>query len=113
MIRREQLPTLGPSRCRRCQGQIVWAFTERAKRVCVDASPSSAGRWILWHDASDGQPELTSLAVYNAGRKSPYSGPLWSVHFATCPKRKRKSKDSNSSVDPRQLDLFGGNGGRR
>jgi hypothetical protein len=64
-------------KCRSCRAPIVWARTERGKRMPVDARPAADGTYRLDEpDRYEGP-----LAVYDPRG----TGPRYASHFGTCP----------------------------
>ena len=62
-----------------CQAEIVWALTEKAKRMPVDAKPSPRGN-IALRDTGGSVPIAAVLSADKAfGRTD-----LRTSHFATC-----------------------------
>lgn len=63
-----------------CQAPIIWAVTERAKRMPVDAEPTSRGNVVL-HNTGGPAPVAVVLKPDRVfGRTD-----LHTSHFATCP----------------------------
>lgn len=72
--------------CRSCKAEIVWAITERGKRMPVDKLPSKKGNLMLvWRTG-----EVTPLAVYLTTEQiAAFDGSLQRhrmhlSHFVTC-----------------------------
>jgi hypothetical protein len=66
------------SRCRSCGAEIVWAMHEfTRRRMPLDAEPIEAGNVAL----EDGVARVLRP-------NSPYQGPRYVSHFATCPNAK-------------------------
>jgi hypothetical protein len=74
-----------------CRAPIVWAITEKAKRMPVDLEPSAGGNIVL-RDTGGTAPLAVVLAPSQAFRRRN----LRTSHFATCPAapsfRKRRPK---------------------
>jgi hypothetical protein len=80
--------------CSSCNAPIVWALTERGKRMPVDAEPVEDGNVLLshrgWPGAApvaivQGPLEIEQLRIQH--ERTPQQGPLrlFTSHFATCP----------------------------
>lgn len=67
--------------CRSCHAPVIWAVTEAARSMPVDAEPSAAGTLVL-EQRVEGRPPLarTIKAELRGGRTD-----LHTSHFATCP----------------------------
>lgn len=65
-------------RCDSCGASIFWAFTERGKKIPLDAEPSLNGNMVLDNNLDDG----TVLAIY---AKQEDSRSRYLSHFVTCP----------------------------
>lgn len=61
--------------CRSCGAEIVWAITDKGKRIPLDARP--AGPLFLL-DVEPGAPPARA-------RRNPFAGELHLSHFASCP----------------------------
>lgn len=89
-----------PVSCSSCGAPMLWAVTERGKRMPVDAEPVESGKFLLSHRRVGDPP----VAVYQRGpdiaklraqheRRSKDQGALFgegplrlfTSHFATCP----------------------------
>lgn len=66
------------NRCDSCSAPIIWAFTERGKKIPLDPDPDPKGNMVLDNNADDG----TVIAVY---AKEEDSRARYVSHFATCP----------------------------
>jgi hypothetical protein len=72
--------------CRSCKAEIVWAITERGKRMPVDKEPSTKGNIMLVWRTNDEPP----LAVYLTTEQiAAFDGSLQRhrlhlSHFVTC-----------------------------
>jgi hypothetical protein len=73
-------PDTGVSRCRSCGAEIVWAITERGKRMPLDAEPSEAGTFVVRSRVEGERVVLHALYAPEAG-----AGLHHTSHFATCP----------------------------
>jgi hypothetical protein len=79
--------------CRSCGAKILWATTEKGRRMPVDFSPNEKGNIFLQH-----RPEREPLAVYaTAEQIAAFEGTLqqhrlFTSHFATCPEAKKWRK---------------------
>jgi len=79
--------------CRSCGAKILWAVTEKGKRMPLDAEPSEAGNIFLQH-----RPNQNPLAVYTteeqrkATKGTLMEHRLFTSHFATCPQAKKWRK---------------------
>jgi hypothetical protein len=82
-----------PDVCASCKAPLIWATTERGKRMPVDSEPVTGGNILLSH-RHVGEPPvalpqakaaLEQLAAEH--ERSPQEGPLrlFTSHFATCP----------------------------
>lgn len=63
--------------CRSCKAEVVWAKTERGKRMPMDAEPSLRGTFRLEQRGTEG-----TLAVFV--KPGDRSGPLYMSHYASC-----------------------------
>jgi hypothetical protein len=68
------------TRCQSCAARIVWAVTERGKRMPVDADPHPAGNVRLIPTA-DGGATAHVLQKHEAAG----GAPLHRSHFTSCP----------------------------
>ena len=73
------------AQCSSCHAEIIWALTERGKRMPVDANPVPAGGNVTLQDNGSGSP----IAVY---AKGPVPGPRYLSHFVTCPSANKHRK---------------------
>lgn len=62
------------SRCRSCAAEIIWAHTEKGKRIPLDAEPVEGGNIEL----RDGIATIYGQAIFGTEA-------LYVSHFATCP----------------------------
>ena len=69
--------------CRSCNAPIVWAITEKGRRMPVDAKPSAAGNLLLDHERG----EWRAIVVKNDDTAA--ENELHTSHFATCPNAAR------------------------
>lgn len=73
--------------CNSCQSAIVWAVTEKGRRMPMDLEPSFRGTFRLEQRGTEG-----TVAVFV--KKEDRKGPLYTSHYATCPQaagwRKKK-----------------------
>jgi hypothetical protein len=68
------------TRCQSCAARIVWAVTERGKRMPVDAEPHPAGNITLL-PLPDGGATAHVLGKF----ESAGGAPRHRSHFVTCP----------------------------
>lgn len=74
-----ELPPVGPvSRCRSCGAPIVWAVTERGRRMPLDAQPVVAGNIEVSR-----RPDGAILATVRAEAQG--EAQRYVSHFSTCP----------------------------
>ena len=96
-----------PDFCRSCKAKVVWALTEKGKRMPVDAEPAVGGTIVLEH-TQQGKPPLARVVsgeeLSTMRRQEESRGEelrLFKSHFATCPdrgkwrKKERKAKGMN------------------
>lgn len=82
-------------KCRSCGAPIIWAITERGKRIPLDAEPNNAkGNMILvpWGKSSlqtGGAPEVTSWEARVVAPLLDANQTRYMPHHATCPDAKR------------------------
>lgn len=69
------------SRCRSCDAEIVWALTERGKRMPLDAEPVADGNLYLEPVARPGDDPYR----VRAAREGDPAQHRRVSHFATCP----------------------------
>jgi hypothetical protein len=69
------------TRCRTCAARIIFAVTERGKRMPVDAEPHSDGTITLIPAADGGATAHVLQKFESAG-----GVPRYRSHFATCDK---------------------------
>jgi hypothetical protein len=62
-----------PDPCRSCGAPIIWAITDRGKRLPLDAMPNPAGN-----------VRLTGGNAIVLKKDDVYDGPRYMPHFATC-----------------------------
>ena len=80
--------------CRSCQSPVIWAETEKWKRMPVEAEPSPRGRFALLEDGPFTRPNGTRvedgvpLAVWDPD----LSEPRYESHFSNCPDRDKWRK---------------------
>ena len=72
------------SECRTCGSQIVWATTEKGKKMPLDAEPTSKGRFVLEGDDKDRK----AVFVHD----DQYTGDRYESHFKTCPQASEHSR---------------------
>ena len=85
----------GPTKCRSCGAEIVWAVTQLGKRMPVDVAPVVGGNLVLYteHDAVTDEPLFTDggdvqrVRVADVADRLELGQPraLWRSHFLTCP----------------------------
>ena len=78
---------MNASRCKSCHRAILWAVTEKGRRVPLDPEPTPEGRFML-----EGETAI------NIGQAHLADGiPRYDSHFASCPHagawRRRNEKD--------------------
>lgn len=66
------------SRCRSCNAEIIWAVTEKGKRVPLDAEPAERPSGLFRIEPQP-RPGTELLAVSVSGQK------VYLSHFVTCP----------------------------
>jgi hypothetical protein len=86
--------------CRECKAAIVWARTEKGKRMPVDPVPVDGGRLILIAEPSKDAGVLFDYRVRAATAAeraiclqiegAPVPVRLWRSHFSTCPAEQRR-----------------------
>jgi hypothetical protein len=75
---------VNPNRCASCDAPIVWARTQRAERMPVDAEPDAErGNVILTGQPPDVRAGVLSRGQAEGARASGQR--LHTSHFATCP----------------------------
>lgn len=69
------------ARCKSCEMEIIWAETEKGKRMPVDAEPADNGNLRLVEREGD-----APLAVYDTAETEALFGDdtRYLSHFATC-----------------------------
>ena len=74
--------------CRSCGAPLLWALTERGRRIPLDRNPVPDGN-IEIKETEDGPP--ISRVVSGQGTLSPglFPATRYKSHFATCPNAKR------------------------
>lgn len=71
--------------CRSCQAPIIWAITERARHIPIDADPAADGGTIqLVYRGPSQEPLANILKVNKLGVQN-----LRVAHFASCPNADR------------------------
>ncbi|HKE79039.1 MAG TPA: hypothetical protein VKB54_07010 [Solirubrobacteraceae bacterium] len=65
--------------CRSCGAQIVWAETEKGRRMPVDADPNPLGQIVLRGHGT------TPLAICGVPDDAYPGEPRYASHFQTCP----------------------------
>ena len=77
------------SECRSCRAPIIWAMTERGKRMPLDADPYTgpdpAGLFVFRFDG-DGRPYVLAVTPEAAAA---LGDAVYRSHFASCPDAKR------------------------
>ena len=79
---------LAVRRCQSCKAEIVWAETERGRRMPVDVARSEKGNLLLYGEIIVGDETITPpyrVRVATADERGYLKGNLWTSHFATCP----------------------------
>lgn len=74
------MPEFTTEECGSCQAPIIWAMTEKAVRMPVDAQPASDGN-VRLHDRGGVAPLAVVLKTHELFGKTG----LRKSHFATCP----------------------------
>lgn len=67
-------------KCRDCPALIVWTFTDRAKRMPVNADPDPDGNIVL----NEGRRQTFAVVLKRTDPR-PTDQPLYRSHFADCP----------------------------
>lgn len=95
-------PEYGPTRCRGCGADIVWALTEAGRRMPVDLEPAAGGELELYteHFPGGDPVEPGVQRVRPRPPERPPSSPAWSSHAATCTACRRPPR----SLRRRDLD---------
>jgi hypothetical protein len=70
--------------CQSCKAWIIWAVTERGRRMPVDAQMNIGGTLVLCYEVDELDRPTSGQMVLQA--PADYRGPKWISHFATCPK---------------------------
>lgn len=75
------------SRCRSCQAPILWALTEKGRRMPLDqepyTGPEPAGLFVLRAGVGAGPPKAIAVTP------DAFPGePVYRSHFSTCPNAK-------------------------
>lgn len=67
--------------CRSCRAQIIWAETEKGRRMPLDAQPVMGGNIFLQR-----RPHQEPLAIYKTAeeRAQMQSSEFFVSHFVTC-----------------------------
>jgi hypothetical protein len=67
--------------CRSCKAPIIWARTEKGRRIPLDAKPTAGGNLLL-----ERREYLEPLAVYKSPdeRAAMNNTQFFISHFATC-----------------------------
>jgi len=73
------------SECRSCGAAIIWATTEKGRKMPLDAKPTSTGSFVL--EDVDGDPRAIFM-------KGPQACHKYESHFKTCPNAKEHSHSS-------------------
>ena len=110
---------VGPTRCRLCGAEIVWALTDHNRRMPMDPGPAPGGHWILcWYP--DEEPEPVQRVVYfrdgSPGWPEAEAGTelRWRPHWGSCPQRDAAHHLAERHERERpttQLNLFSFSGG--
>jgi hypothetical protein len=82
--RKTGVVAVGRSKCVSCSAPLIWAQTERGKRMPVDAQLNSTGNLVLCFEVDQFDRPVSGQLVVTAPEG--YAGPRWLSHFATCPK---------------------------
>ena len=69
------------SACRSCGARIVWAETEKGRKMPIDFYPSSEGTIVLRYPQGEKQP----LAIVGVPADAFPREDRFTSHFATCP----------------------------
>lgn len=86
----------GPARCRACGLEIVWAITDRGKRMPVDRTPAlpGVGNLVLFFDVDLFGHPIDDVQRVTAATPETKGGTTWVSHFATCPEAARFRKET-------------------
>lgn len=74
-------------RCRSCRKPILWAETEKGRRIPIDPDPVSDGNVVLQRRDGFRPPLAIVRFVIPTG-----DGPRFKSHFATCPEASKFRK---------------------
>jgi hypothetical protein len=82
------------NRCRSCKKPIIWAITEKNKRIPIDPKPAANGNIALVDRGNFLLPlaHYKSAGLIAAMRAAEPTTPLFLSHFATCPDAARFRK---------------------
>lgn len=78
------------SKCRSCGAAVLWAITEKGKRIPLDAEPNMKGNTMIEAETVEENGHMTERFV--ARIVSPLfdgSKPRYMPHHATCPDAKK------------------------
>jgi hypothetical protein len=70
--------------CRSCKASVIWAVSEKGKRIPMDADPVADGNFILEYSAV-GEPPVARPRNATIGTVEFRDGLGFKSHFATCP----------------------------
>lgn len=93
-------PTWQVEQCSTCAAPIIWAVTERARPMPIDAQPTKGGNVLLRPRGSDMQP----LAVLLPVAKQFGHTNLRTSHFATCPQANQHRRRGGARVATSRKD---------
>jgi hypothetical protein len=80
----------GSGKCKECQRDVVWAVSQRGRRIPWDIEPSERGTHVLVPDLHNGAVSWTSRLPRKRDGKSPK---LYTCHFLSCPAKQRRTKE--------------------
>lgn len=78
--------------CTSCHASIVWAITDRSKRMPLDATPNPEGNMAVMRDETD---TLVCRAI-TAERPLRPGERAYQPHFASCPNAERHRKPAKA-----------------
>jgi hypothetical protein len=81
MSERQHQPCTVPRTCSSCGASIFWVETTNGKRMPVDCSPTTDGKYVLRHRKSE---DKLYADVYQ-GEEVHHGRLRYTCHFGTCP----------------------------